>query len=173
VTVNVVTIFVLLLVYQLKHFLADYPLQAFDFMKGKFRPGWDFLVPLAAHCGVHAVLTYVIVVTYLAFGKGGYTGEELQAAGGLLAAFDFTVHFLMDRCKASPRWMGRWKALSGKEWMQAQDTANDIRLATYEEPVVQARKALRHNDLFWNCLGVDQLVHHLTHYAIILALVLA
>lgn len=76
---------------QFKHFIADYPLQG-KYMLGKFKPhGW--VLPLAAHCGVHFLFTFAIA--YL------WTFNGLLALGcGLL---DFVVHFIMDRVKASLR----------------------------------------------------------------------
>ncbi len=86
--------FTLLVIYQLKHFIADYPLQ-FPYMLKKFRPGWDFLLPLTTHCLVHGVFTFAIVMFY---------NKQLW----WLAIFDFVIHFAMDRLKAGPRYLGRW-----------------------------------------------------------------
>jgi hypothetical protein len=121
-------VFLLLIAYQLKHFVADYPLQG-RYMLGKFRPGWDFLGPLAAHAAVHGALTFCIA--------GFFSGSPRTAA--CLALFDSAVHFAMDRIKAGPKYLGRFK---------------DMAFAP-----------------FWWCLGFDQMVHHLTHYAIIYWLV--
>lgn len=67
-------------------------------MLGKFKGGTDWILPLAAHCVVHAAFTFVIVFIfsdpYMAF---------------LLAALDFNVHFAVDRIKASPKLLGRFK----------------------------------------------------------------
>jgi hypothetical protein len=49
-------VWLLLAVYQLKHFVADYPLQT-PYMLKKFLPGNDFIKPLSAHAGVHALFT--------------------------------------------------------------------------------------------------------------------
>lgn len=113
-----------LTLFQLKHFLADYPLQG-KYMLGKFKPGWDFLNPLLAHSLVHAYLTSFIVYWF--------TGEARYSA--LCGLFDMCVHFTMDRIKAGPKYLGRFKDMYDKK--------------------------------FWWCLGLDQMVHHLTHYAII------
>src|SRR3989344_7267133 len=124
--VSLCTVFVLLVVYQFKHFLADYPLQG-KYMLGKFKPGWDFLGPLVAHCGVHAVMTYFIGITYLYLNPlqdpGFYKGTVLCMG---LAAFDFVAHFCMDRIKAGPKWLGRFKALSGAEYMALMPTISEI-----------------------------------------------
>jgi hypothetical protein len=111
-------------IFQLKHFLADFPLQG-KYMLGKFKPGWDFLGPLSFHCLVHSLLTMAIV-TY-------FTSDVLLARK--LAFMDFWIHFFMDRIKAGPKYLGRYKDMYDKK--------------------------------FWWCLGLDQMVHHLTHYFII------
>ena len=86
--------FLLLIAFQVKHFLADYPLQ-FPYMLRKFRPGWDFVLPLTAHCAVHAAMTLLIVL---------WVRPELW----WLAIGDFVVHFVMDRLKSGPRFLGRF-----------------------------------------------------------------
>lgn len=120
-------IFVLLLAFQLKHFICDYPLQT-PYMLGKFKPDWDFLKPLCAHAAVHACVTFYISV-YALFKTPG----TLVWAFGL-SVFDFVIHASMDRIKASPKILGRFK--------------------------IEDKR-------FWWSLGLDQMVHHLTHYLII------
>lgn len=130
------TIFGLLLAFQVKHFLADYPLQG-RYMLGKFREDRGFVLPLLAHVGVHAMGTFLITCSF----------GIAQALA--LAVFDATVHFIMDRVKASKRYLGRFKPLTG------------------ETAPTATREQWRSNDRFWWSLGLDQGVHHLTHYAII------
>ena len=117
----------LLVVFQVKHYVADFPLQH-EYMLRKTQASWSFLPPLVLHCAVHAGLTLMIV---------------LIVAPRLwwLAAFDFAVHFVMDRVKSGPRYLGR-----------------------YHDVTRQA---------YWNCFGFDQMVHHLTGYAIVWQLVRA
>lgn len=98
------TVFLLLVLYQLKHYLADFPLQG-AWMLGKFRPGWDFVGPLAAHAGVHGLFTLAIAAV---FGAGWF------AVG--LAVFDFVTHFVVDRIKASPDLLGRYKPDQRQFW---------------------------------------------------------
>ena len=119
-------VFALMIVFQLKHFLADYVFQT-TWMLGKGKDEWGFMAPLAAHCGVHALGTLIIALTV-----------DWRLAW--LAIFDFVVHFIMDRAKAGPRYLGRYKDAS--------------------------------KHAFWNALGFDQMVHHLTHIAIVWWLVL-
>lgn len=146
------SIWFLLVAYQLKHFIADYPLQSNFYMLGKFRDkGW--VKPLAAHAAVHAAGTLLI---------SALVGRPLL--GLALAVFDGVVHFTMDRIKASNRLLGRFKALSAQEMR--------VELRYLAEGDSFAKMNIRDNTLFWNCLGLDQMVHHLTHYACIAALVL-
>jgi hypothetical protein len=126
----------LVLIYQAKHFLADYPLQR-RYMLGKFRDDWGFFLPLLAHVAVHGGMT--LCITWFLVGW--------KAIG--FALFDGTVHFSMDRIKASKKYLGRYKTL----------TAETAPTATPDQ--------WRSNDYFWWSLGLDQMVHHLTHYAII------
>lgn len=122
---QLVQIFVLLAAFQVKHFIADFPLQR-EYMLRKTLAGWRFLAPLTVHCGVHALGTLVITLL-------------VDPSKCWLAALDFVTHFVMDRIKSGPRYLGRY---------------NDI-----------SRPA------FWNCFGIDQMVHHLTSYLIIWILV--
>lgn len=93
----------LLVVYQLKHFLADFPLQG-RYMLGKFKSGTEWILPLAAHASVHAAFTAIIVTA-------AHRTELLW-----LAALDFAVHFIVDRLKASPNLGGRWKMDKPQFW---------------------------------------------------------
>ena len=121
------SIFLLLVIYQLKHFICDYPLQN-AYMLGKFKEsGW--VKPLLAHTGIHDIATFLIAFAF----------TNLFFLSLSLAAFDLVVHFIMDRVKASPKMLGRF----------------DIK-----------------DKRFWWSLGLDQMVHHLTHYAIIACIVL-
>lgn len=87
--------FVLLVIFHVKHFLADFPLQ-FNFMlKYKVSPNWQFLVPLSLHCLTHSLFTLLIVLI-------------IDPSYWWLALLDFAVHFVMDRLKAGPRYLGRF-----------------------------------------------------------------
>lgn len=133
-------IFLLLILYQIKHFICDYPLQG-QYMLGKFKGGTEWILPLLAHVGVHGLFTAVICLFF---------NPSLAIP---LAIFDMTVHFIMDRIKASPNMLGKYQALTKSTFMTA----------TNEEK--------KSNVKFWWALGLDQGVHHLTHYAIIYWLV--
>lgn len=95
-------IIILLVLFQYKHFVADYPLQN-AYMLGKFKlEGWER--PLAAHAGVHALFTFVIVLYF----------NPLLALP--LAIIDFLVHGIVDRLKAHPHIGGRYKPEQPQFW---------------------------------------------------------
>ncbi len=114
---DLILVFTLLCIYQIKHYIADFPLQR-EYMLRKTRANWDFLLPLSTHCFVHAVGTLIITLIY-------------APQFWWLSLVDFTTHFFIDRIKSGPRYFGRF---------------NDLSKAS-----------------FWNILGFDQMVHHLTH----------
>ncbi len=117
-------IFLLLVWVQIKHFLADFPLQN-RYMLGKFNEGWSWVVPLLAHSGVHFLFTIALCLI-------------VNPALWWLAFADMGVHFVMDRIKAGKNWLGRWN-----------HTEN----------------------MYWQVLGIDQMVHHLTDIWIVYMLV--
>ena len=92
--VDLHSIFVLLIVFQVKQFVADFPLQR-EYMLRKVRPGWDFVAPLALHCLVHASMTLAICLWW-------------NPSLWWLAAVDFAAHFFMDRLKSGPMYLGRY-----------------------------------------------------------------
>lgn len=155
-------IWTLLIIFQFKHFIADYLLQG-KYMLGKFgREGW--VLPLAAHCGVHWLFTFFMVNFALSW------NHAILAFG--VATLDFIVHFVMDRIKASPDLLGRYKALSAREFMAIANESREVsRLDDNSFDAIkfkiQAKHAIRSNTLFWWSLGLDQLVHHLTDLLIV------
>jgi hypothetical protein len=88
----------------MKHLIADYFLQG-KYMLGKFKPGWEFLGPLTAHCLVHFVFTFVTATVFLVANDHG---NDVCLATAV-SAFDFICHFIMDRIKAGPKYLGRYK----------------------------------------------------------------
>jgi len=172
----VIAIFALLVAYQVKHFVADYPLQG-KFMLRKFHRDPRVWVPaLAAHAGVHALATALIASWALYFSQRLTTNVGAWNIIIGLAALDFVVHFAMDRLKASPDLLGRFKPLTGEEYAAAQQLAS---LAPCDDgcPSEMGRRRglqrIRGNTYFWWALGFDQMVHHLTHYVIIFILLIA
>lgn len=123
--VSIIAITQLLLAFQLKHFLCDFPFQG-KYMLGKFQGGTAWILPLLAHAGVHALGTLCVVWAFLPH-------QPLLALK--MAACDLAIHSFVDRLKAAPNLGGRFP----------------ISTPTY-----------------WHILGLDQMAHHITHYAIIL-----
>jgi hypothetical protein len=162
-------IWVLLVIYQIKHFVADYPLQG-KYMLRKFLPTPQWILPLLAHAGVHGGLTCLIAL----FVK--------PQAALVLGLFDFIAHLTIDRLKASPNLGGRFKALTKAEYAyQAKQYADaKVILANREagttshtialEVVEACERNFKSNTYFWWALGADQTLHHLTHYIIIFLL---
>ena len=92
---TITCIFLLLIVFQLKHFICDYPLQG-TYMLGQLRaPNW--VLPLAPHAAVHAPATFLIAMWF---------SLHLEI---ILAITDFILLFTIDRLKASPNYGGRFK----------------------------------------------------------------
>jgi len=90
-----IDIITLLLIFQVKHFICDFPLQG-KYMLGKFKEGTEWILPLIAHCLVHTIFTLIIVLVY-------------NPKVWWVCLVDFTLHFTMDRVKASPKLLGRFK----------------------------------------------------------------
>lgn len=99
-----IELFTLLILFQLKHFICDYPLQT-PYMLGKMKAtGW--VKPLVACATIHALFTFIISMWFIII--------TLPSVGfilipTLLALLDFTIHFVVDRLKASPSIGGRFK----------------------------------------------------------------
>jgi hypothetical protein len=64
---------------------------------------WDFVLPLAIHCGIHSLSTLAITL-------------YLKPSLWWLAILDFIVHFTMDRLKAGPRYLGRFSDIRSKAY---------------------------------------------------------
>lgn len=94
----------LMVIFQTKHFIADYPLQT-AYMLGKFQAYPKYILPLAAHAGVHALFTGLIVLAYQQY--------DLVLK---LVLLDFVTHFFIDRIKASPSLLGRYKPNEKQFW---------------------------------------------------------
>lgn len=150
-------IFTLLIAYQIKHLVADYFLQQNKYMLGKFKPYPDFVLPLLAHSAVHSFLTFLIALSV----KPNFALP--------LALLDGTIHFIVDRIKASPNMLGRYKALSHREYpIVSYATVNPNSTKEQKETAIDM---IRDNKYFWVSLGLDQMAHHLTHYLVIWFLV--
>lgn len=108
-----VQIFTLLIIFQIKHWLCDYPLQT-PFMLQKFqKKGWVY--PLFCHTRVHAVFTLLISATFLNLYSGMSVQDYTRIAVWMMF-LDGVVHFIVDRVKAHPDLGGRWKTDNPKFW---------------------------------------------------------
>ena len=152
-------IFALLVFFQVKHLVADYFLQT-QWMLQKFKPDWGFFLPLLAHAGVHALFTLGVCL---------FVAPHLW----WLALVDLVAHFIIDRIKAGPKYLGRFKALSGAEYMRTVENEHWAKSSQNNKEMLRAiNKKRRHNVYFWRSLGVDQMFHHLTHYYIVFVLIM-
>ena len=103
-------VFMLLVAFQFKHFICDFPLQN-QYMLGKMNlTGWK--LPLGAHAGVHALGTFLI--TCLLFKPAYYMDAVIL--GAILGTADFIIHFVVDRIKASPKLGGRFNPTQPYFW---------------------------------------------------------
>lgn len=78
----------LMVLFAVKHFVCDFLLQT-RYMLGKFHPT-EWVLPLGAHCAVHAVATFVLTIWYVTFPQALF-----------LVAFDFVTHFIIDKVKVN------------------------------------------------------------------------
>lgn len=92
--INLSNLFILLASFQVKQFICDFPLQR-EYMLKKTLPGWAFIPPLALHCFVHGIATFLIIAC-------------VNINFWWLALVDFVIHFIMDRIKSGPQYLGRF-----------------------------------------------------------------
>ncbi len=92
------TIFILAVLFQFKHFISDYPLQS-KYMLNKFKEYPYFICPLLAHAATHSLLTFIIACLF---------SNNLIISLALMF-FDLIAHFIIDRIKASPNLLGKFK----------------------------------------------------------------
>ena len=105
-----IEMFVLVLLMQLKHYVADFPLQTV-YMSGKFnREGW--IKPLSLHCLVHMVITFVLLLGYIWW----YDKLALICLVLVLVLFDGASHFFIDRVKAHPDMGGKYCVNDKQFW---------------------------------------------------------
>lgn len=76
----------LMALFLIKHFACDFPLQTVYHL-GKSKPGLAFVLPLASHCSVHMMASFMIIVCF-------------RPSMAWLAVAEFFAHFVIDRCKS-------------------------------------------------------------------------
>lgn len=109
---EIVILFVLFFV---KHFLADYPLQT-EYMLRKSSNSYGWKLPLATHCMVHAVMTYMILLTVVSLGMFSATWGVIL----LLVLMELVMHFVIDAwkarlCNSKPNQTAFWVALGADQ----------------------------------------------------------
>lgn len=82
----------------------------------------------------------------------------------------------MDRIKAGPKYLGRYKTVNKYQldaYLQMEDLIKTRYADDEDMPLMLAElnkerdAALKETPYFWWSLGLDQMVHHLTHYLIV------
>lgn len=163
---------ILFFVFNLKHLLADYPLQG-RYMLGKFKEWPEFILPLAAHSGVHSVFTFVITWVYISL-TGNITSDRLNLLF-YLPLLDFMAHFVMDRIKADGKLLGRFESMSKFEMKKAQEfltgPSQYASNAELRRMQITLKEKIKSNTYFWWSLGFDQFIHHTTDLLICLVLI--
>jgi len=106
-------IFILLFIFQVKHWLCDYPLQTQFMLRKSQREDWVY--PLFCHARVHAVFTLLISAAYLSLYSDMIVQDYLRVSVWMMF-LDGVVHFIVDRIKAHPDLGGRWKTDNPKFW---------------------------------------------------------
>lgn len=102
----ILNIFILLFLFQSKHFFADFIIQS-NYMMKKGELGWSFFLPLCIHSASHAILSIVICLFF--------NPEIALICGGI----DFTIHFIVDRFKSSEKYLGRFNNPNKKSFWVA------------------------------------------------------
>lgn len=82
-------IFILLVAFQVKHFICDYPLQNSYMLQKGNKDNW--IIPLFTHSLVHSIGTFIIVC---------FISIKLAF---ILALLDLVLHFTVDRIKATQK----------------------------------------------------------------------
>lgn len=83
-------------VLEIKHYFADWVWQSMWMVTGKRLKYPDYIKPLAAHAGIHALLMTWAVLLFFGLFK---TAVPLYLLVPIIPA-DFVSHFIIDRCKA-------------------------------------------------------------------------
>jgi hypothetical protein len=135
---EVFEVFVLLIAFQFKHYIADYIIQfnTDDHYKKFQKYGWA--KPLLNHTFHHGAGSATIAILYLSYCNVCPFSLKFITIVVSIFLFDLILHFIIDRIKASPNFFNR-----------------------YEYPSKE----------YFRISGLDQMMHHLTHYAIIFYLI--
>lgn len=104
------SILVLFGLLHIKHFISDFPLQTV-YMLGKGKQGFAWILPLAAHCSVHMVMSALIILCF--------NPRMVWVAG-----IEFFAHFVIDRVKVTYKLpTGQWDAQDRGKYLAKYYTA--------------------------------------------------
>lgn len=137
---DVSQIFILLLAFQLKQFFCDYPIYP-EFLLKRFKGSG--LTAFIVHSGIHSFMTLGICLILSSSGFG---------LAVLMACLDFVIDFMLNQFRSRSETIARFRPLDLDEFLAA------------------SRKEKRNHRLYWAFFGLDQTIHHLTHYAIVFVL---
>lgn len=95
---------VMMILFPIKHFLADFPLQNL-YMLGKAKQGLAWILPLSAHCSVHSALSLCIILL-------------INPRLFWLVGLEFMAHFVIDRIKVCQKLpIGPWSPESKGKYL--------------------------------------------------------
>lgn len=166
------TVFLLLVLFQIKHYISDFLLQG-RYMLGKFKEDWSFALPLLSHSAVHGIFTLAICLIF---------APHLW----WLSLVDIISHFFIDRLKAGSKYLGRYKALSADQFkdqahilLEGQKYKADNEHLIYDhsfdeyvkELEEKASKRIKSNTRFYWSLGFDGFLHSLVYIFIVWVIV--
>jgi len=98
-TPEIQQLFLIFVLFQFKQFFCDFAWQTSKMVMMKASPRWDFAPALAAHAGIHAAITLLIILV-------------LKPHLWWIALIDFTIHFLVDRVKSGPKYLGKFNDIT-------------------------------------------------------------
>ena len=134
---DVSQIFVLLLAFQIKQLLCDYPIQP-EFLLKRFQS--SSVNGLLLYSFFHGFFTLAICLIL--------TTASFPLAAGL-ALLDVGIDFVLGLTRSKSDLLARFRPLDLQEF------------------TVASRKAKRQHRLYWIFFGIDQALHHMTHFSIV------
>lgn len=134
---DVSQLFLMLLAFEFKQFLCDYPIHP-TFILKSFQT--DNNRAFLFHAGIHALLTLAICLIF--------TTAEFPLAL-MLAGLDFFMDFALAIFRSRTGFIARFKPLDLDEFMEA-----------------SRHQKVQHR-LYWLFYGLDRMIHHVTYFAII------
>ena len=121
----------------IKHFICDFPLQAFPWMYNN-KGTYGHLGGIV-HALIHGIGTFIILFYLTTLWTNNFFSEDANnyyvSKFWCLVLFDIIVHYHIDWAKMNINKMFNWKS--------------------------------DNSEMFWILLGVDQLLHYLTYLVII------